>query len=143
MHTSTVTVVVLPWSPAAPLRLRESDLVIRTTRDTGPGGQHRNKTDSCVVITHIPTGLTAKASDRSQQRNRIVARQMIEARVAAHQAAQAAMAQSIARRSKHGSGMRGDKVRTYRLQDGTVTDHRTGRKRPWEPIQKGQIEDLW
>lgn len=82
VQTSTITVSVFELLPEAQYVLREQDLQVITTKDSGPGGQHRNKTESCVVIRHLPTGIEAKASDRCQHANRRAARAMLEARVA-------------------------------------------------------------
>lgn len=139
MQTSTVTVAVFRVNEAAPLRLAENDIETYTTRDSGPGGQHRNKTDSCVVMRHIPTGIEAKSATKSQHRNRTMARQMLEARVAAFYAEQARVTESDHRRRMVGSGMRGDKVRTYRVRDDVVTDHRSGRKARLADVKAGRL----
>ena len=78
VHTSTVTVALMPISEPKEYRLRDGDIEIFTTRDTGPGGQHRNKTESCVVMRHKPTGIQAKAATKSQHRNKVLARQVLD-----------------------------------------------------------------
>lgn len=110
--------------------------------DSGPGGQHRNKTESCVVMVHRPTGIAAKSAAKSQHRNRAMAREILEARVAAHAAKIAASEEASKRRSQVGSGMRGDKVRTYRQRDEVVTDHRSGKKARLPDILAGKLEAL-
>lgn len=124
------------------LVLRDNDIETFTTKDSGPGGQHRNKTESCVVMRHIPTGIEAKSAAKSQHRNRVLARQMLEARVMALFAGAAARNESDARKSMVGSGMRGDKIRTIRTRDDQVTDHRTGKKARLQDIQAGKLELL-
>lgn len=119
--------------------LRDQDIEWYTTRDSGPGGQHRNTTDSCVVMRHKPTGIEAKSAAKSQHRNRVMARQMLESRVAAHVAKLAADKTSSERRQMVGSGMRGDKVRTYRVRDDQVTDHRSGAKVRLQDVLEGRL----
>lgn len=143
MHTSTVTVAASEIHPETQWVLRNSEIEVFTTRDTGPGGQHRNKTESCVIMRHRPTGIEAKAAAKSQHANRRAAREMLEARVAAHFAAVGKAAGDAQRRAMVGSGMRGDKVRTYRQQDDLVTDHRTGRKCRLSPVLRGNLLLLW
>lgn len=100
---------------------------IQTTRGSGPGGQHRNKTDSCVVATHRPSGLTVRVDMRSQHQSRAMALQILAAKLADAAESGVRQAQASIRREQVGSGMRGDKIRTYRSQDDRVTDHRTNR----------------
>lgn len=123
--------------------LRDADIEVQTTRDSGPGGQHRNKTESCVVMTHRPTGIQAKSALKSQHQNRRLAREALEARVQAHYAEQAAQDASRRRQRLAGSGQRADKIRTYRVQDGRVIDHRRGRKAPLAAIRQGKLERVW
>jgi len=137
-----VTVAILdPISPSA-WRLQDADIEVRTTRDTGPGGQHRNKTESCVIVTHRPTGLQAKAASRCQHQNRREAREVLEARVFAHQASLLQDERDKCRKAQTGSGQRGDKVRTYRAQDDTVTDQRTNKRARLRDIVAGKLELL-
>lgn len=140
VHTSTVTVAVFEMKPASKFVLRDSDIEMRTTMDSGPGGQHRNKTESCVVMRHKPTGIEAKAASKSQHRNKQIAREMLEGRVAAYYASQIADREASRRRDMVGSGMRGDKVRTYRVRDDNATDHRSGRKARLSDVLAGRLE---
>lgn len=126
-HTSTITVAVLPEAPEDGLRIEPGDLEWRTCRGSGAGGQHRNKTESAVQVTHLPTGLSVRCeTERSQQRNRQTALALLRARLWADRSAAAAAARAGTRRAQVGSGMRGDKRRTVRCQDDAVTDHVLG-----------------
>lgn len=107
-------------------RLNESEVEIRTTRGSGPGGQHRNKTDSCVVATHTPTGTKVRVDMKSQHQSRTVALQILATKLAEGAAEKTQAKRDAKRKAQVGSGMRGDKIRTYREQDDRVTDHRTG-----------------
>lgn len=137
VHTSTVTVAVLDPERASRVELRPQDLEIQTVRGSGPGGQHRNKTESCVVVTHRPTGLSAKVDGRSQHLNKAAAIALLTARVAQAQTEASVSGRDQLRRSQVGSGMRGDKIRTYRQQDDLVTDHRLGRTWRFKDWMKG------
>ena len=131
VHTSTITVAVLPEPTEIEVRIAPGELEWSTCFGTGPGGQKRNKTESTVLLTHRPTGLQVRCeTSRSQQHNRVAALALLRARLWAreHERLHAARAQE--RRDQLGSGMRGDKRRTIRCQDGTVVDHVTGRR--WE-----------
>lgn len=128
VHSSTVTVAVLAEPVTRALVIPDGDLVWSTCRASGAGGQHLQKTDSAVQVTHLPTGLTVRCqSGRSQHQNREVALATLRARLAAAEAARCDDARAASRRAQIGSGQRGDKRRTVRCQDGTVVDHLTGR----------------
>jgi peptide chain release factor 1 len=128
VHTSTVTVAVLDASSAPKFKLNESELEITTTRGTGPGGQHRNTTDSCVIVRHLPTGITAKIDCRSQHQSRALALRILADRIEEEQRQQWDAKRAAKRKNQVGSGQRGDKIRTYREKDDRVVDHRTGQK---------------
>lgn len=124
MQTSTITVAVLPERSPTQVVINDGDLDWKFCRGSGAGGQHRNVTDSAVVLTHKPSGIVVRCeSERSQHSNKETALEVLRARLwdAAHnqESAQA----SSSRREQVGSGMRGDKRRTIRSQDGVVTDH--------------------
>jgi len=142
VHTSTVTVAAFEIKEQSKWSLKESDITIFTTKDSGPGGQHRNKTESCVVMRHEPTGIESKAAEKSQTQNRKTARELLEHRVEVFMANKAKMASDATRKEKVGSGMRGDKIRTYREQDDIVTDHRNSKKANLQRILRGDLELL-
>lgn len=116
------------------------DVIIEATKGTGPGGQHRNTTNSCIVAKHAPTGLSARADMRSQNDSRNMAIKVLSARVAQHYAQQSANRMAAFRRDMVGSGERGDKVRTYRDRDNLVIDHRTGCKTRLDRWLSGDIQ---
>jgi peptide chain release factor 1 len=129
VQTSTITVAVLSAPSDTELRLDPQDLEWRWSRGSGPGGQHRNKTESAVDLTHRPTGVTVHCeSERSRLQNQAIALATLRARIAEANASRAERERSDTRRAQVGSGMRGDKRRTIRYQDGTVVDHDTGRR---------------
>lgn len=141
VHTSTVTVAVLEGERPEVPALCEADIQVRITKGTGPGGQNRNKRETAVVLLHRPTGIEVKAeAERTQEANRRVALATLAERVAAHYAGQAQTAENRLRKDAVGSGMRGDKIRTYR-SDG-VTDHHTGKRVPLAAVEAGKLELL-
>lgn len=131
VHTSTVTVAVLPEPTDVQIRLDERDLDYRTCRASGAGGQKINKTDSAVQLTHKPTGLMVRVeTERSQHQNRATALALLRARLWEAKRDRETAARANDRRTQVGSGMRGDKRRTIAVQRGTVVDHVTGRSWP-------------
>ena len=142
-HTSTITVAVFPVIQESAYSLRDSDIAWEAILGTGPGGQARNKTANVIRATHVPTGITVRASEsRSQWSNRQDARRLLESKVASRRAAETHGKVSQDRRTQIGTGMRGDKIRTVRLQDGQVLDHRSGRKTSANRYLKGHVEDV-
>lgn len=127
MHTSTVTVAVMDPDARDAFGLDARELEIRTARGSGPGGQHRNKKDTCVTVTHVPTGESVRVDMRSQHQSRAKALALLRDRLAARERARTRELRAERRRAQVGSGMRGDKIRTYRQQDDLVTDHKSGR----------------
>lgn len=141
VHTSTVTVAVFEGhlEPQMNTAINPKDILERVTKGTGPGGQNRNKRETAIVLRHVPTGIEVKAeAERTQEGNRRVAMETLQARVSEHLANKAKNALDSQRKSMLGQGARGDKIRTYR-SDG-VTDHRTGKRAPLNSIEAGKLE---
>jgi peptide chain release factor 1 len=142
VHTSTVTVAIV--DPAEiKTTIREVDLRIEWYSGTGAGGQHRNKHQNSCRITHIPTGTVATAQCRSRENSLAEAMAAIEQRVC-NQVQTAFTAEvSANRRQQVGSGMRGDKIRTYRFQDDRVQDHITSKTASTKKVLQGHFDLLW
>lgn len=141
VHTSTVTVAVLPEPESSQVVLREDDLEFTACRGSGAGGQHRNVTASAVILKHVPSGISVRCEgERSQHQNRETATALLRARLWELKRTQLAKAREQDRRSQVGSGMRGDKRRTIRAQDGQVTDHVTGKTWRYKDYVRGNWE---
>ncbi len=126
IHTSACTVAALPEpDEAQAVQINPADLRIDTFRASGAGGQHINKTDSAVRVTHLPTGIVAECQDdRSQHRNKAKALQVLAARIQEAERAARAAQEAATRKGLIGSGDRSDRIRTYNFPQGRVTDHR-------------------
>ena len=145
IHTSACTVAILPEiDEVEQVDINPADLRIDTYRSSGAGGQHVNKTDSAVRITHIPTGIVVECQEeRSQHKNRSKAMALLKARLLAAEQEKQQSEQAQSRRLQVGSGDRSERIRTYNFPQGRVTDHRinlTLYKLP--QIMNGQLDEL-
>ena len=145
IHTSTATVLVDPEIDADDFEINPNDLEIDTMRASGAGGQHVNKTDSAVRVTHIPTGISVKCQDgRSQHENRATALMHIRAKVYSEMKQKEDAEKNAERKSKLGSGDRSEKIRTYNYPQNRVTDHRIGLTiQQLDRIMEGKLDDIF
>jgi peptide chain release factor 1 len=145
IHTSACTVAILPeLDEVEAIELNPADLRIDTFRASGAGGQHVNKTDSAIRITHIPSGLVVECQDeRSQHKNRSRAMSLLKSRLLANEREKQASQQAQSRKLQVGSGDRSERIRTYNFPQGRVTDHRINLTLyKLDDIMKGQIGEL-
>ena len=144
IHTSTVTVAVLPEADELDVALDEKDLEITVCRSGGPGGQGVNTTDSAVRIVHTPSGITVHCQDeRSQIKNKAKAKKILLARLYDQKNAEQEASRSAQRRSMVGSGERAEKIRTYNFPSNRVTDHRIGfTSHKLDRFILGEMDDL-
>ncbi len=144
IHTSTVTVAVLPEAEEVEVQVDPKDLRIDVFRSTGPGGQSVNTTDSAVRITHLPTGMVVSCQDeKSQHKNRAKAMKVLRARLLDLARAEKEAEISQARRQQVGTGDRSERIRTYNFPQGRVTDHRIGLTlHSLQRILEGELEEL-
>jgi peptide chain release factor 1 len=145
IHTSTVTVAVLPEAEEVDVRVEDKDLRIDTYRASGAGGQHVNKTDSAVRITHLPTGIVvAMQEEKSQHKNRAKAMKVLRARIFDAQRQSLDSARAADRRSQVGTGDRSERIRTYNFPQGRVTDHRIGLTlHKVDRVMMGEFDDVF
>lgn len=144
IHTSTATVAVLVEPEAVDLSIEPKDLKIETYRSSGPGGQHMQKTDSAVRITHIPSGLVVACQDeRSQGKNKTKAMRILGARLLDMKQQEEAKKISQERKAQVGSGDRSEKIRTYNYPDRRITDHRINfTVHQLEAVLDGDLDEL-
>ena len=127
IHTSTVTVAVLPEAQEVDIEINEADLQIDTFRSSGAGGQHINKTDSAIRVTHLPTGTVVECQDeRSQHKNKEKALKILRSRILEAEREKQSAAIAGERKAQVGTGDRSERIRTYNYPQGRVTDHRIG-----------------
>ena len=145
IHTSAVTVAILPeLDEIEKVEINPADLRIDTYRASGAGGQHVNKTDSAIRITHLPSGIVVECQDeRSQHKNRSRAMSLLAARLLAAEQAKQLAAQAQSRKLQVGSGDRSERIRTYNFPQGRVTDHRINLTLyRLDDIMQGRIDEL-
>jgi peptide chain release factor 1 len=144
VHTSTVTVAVLPEAEEVDVELKAEDLRIEVCRAGGAGGQHVNRTESAVQIFHLPTGLYVRCEDgRSQIKNKEMALQILRSKLYERKMREQQEAYSSHRRSLIGSGDRSEKIRTYNFPQSRVTDHRIGfTSHNLTALMEGDLEEV-
>ena len=144
IHTSAATVAVLPEAEDVDVEIDAKDLQIDTYRSSGAGGQHVNKTESAIRITHLPTGLVVECQDeRSQYKNKDKAMKVLRSRLYELERAKRDAAEAAQRRSQVGSGDRSERIRTYNFPQGRVTDHRIGLTLyKIDAVMDGQLDEI-
>lgn len=143
VHTSTITVAVLEEPGPGTVRIDHKDLDETFTRGSGAGGQHRNKNSTAVRLHHRPSGIRVRVDGgRSQHRNRETALAILTARLASARQEKHIGRANAARQRQVGTGRRGDKIRTVRVQAGEVVDHRRGKRVTFKRYRRGDFGEL-
>ena len=143
VQTSTITIAVLPEPKECEININKSDIEESFTKGSGPGGQHRNKTDSAVILRHLPTGIVIRVENgKSQYINRQNALLILATKLEEDNRKKEAKERSSKRKKQVGSGMRGDKIRTIQVKNNIVVDHRTGKRTTWKKYSRGDFDDL-
>lgn len=144
IHTSTVTVAVLPEAEEVDVEINESDLRIDVYRASGAGGQHVNKTESAVRITHVPSGVVvAMQEERSQHKNRAKAMKILRSRLYEVQRSREAAVRAADRKGQVGTGDRSERIRTYNFPQGRVSDHRIGLTlHSIDRVMQGELDEI-
>lgn len=143
VHTSTVTVAIIDPAEKPKIEWNDRDFKIEWYSGTGCGGQHKNKHQNSARITHVPTGTISTAQTRSRQNSLELARESILKKLNENAVSEHSSAQAQIKKEQVGSGMRGDKVRTFMEQHGTVKDHRTEKSASFSKIMSGNFDLLW
>ena len=144
VHTSAATVAVLPEVEEVDVEINTKDLRIDTYRAQGAGGQHVNKTDSAVRITHLPSGIVAQCQDeKSQHKNRTKAMKLLRSRLYDLERSEKDRERAAERKSQVGSGDRSERIRTYNFPQGRVTDHRVNLTiHKLDKVMEGELEEI-
>ncbi len=144
IHTSTVTVAVMPEAEEVDIEIDPTQLRIDVMRASGPGGQSVNTTDSAVRITHVPTGVVVQCQDeKSQHKNKAKAMTVLRSRLLEHEQQKAADERASARRAQVGTGERAEKIRTYNFPQSRITDHRAGvTVHKLDAVMEGALDEL-
>jgi len=142
VQTSTITVVILEDLKPHQITLKDSELEWSICRSGGSGGQGVNKTNTAVQVKHKPTGLTVRVESRSQHQNKQDALAILQGKLNRDAKERAYQERASERKQQAGTGMRGDKIRTIRVQDGIVSDHQLDKKISYRDYVKGKWDDL-
>lgn len=143
VHTSTVTVAVIDNDQSFDYDINEKDLKIEWYSGSGAGGQHRNKHQNSCRLTHLPSGVMVTSQTRSRQNSYKEALNELKRRLISSHSYKVKKNIDIDRKLQVGSGMRGDKIRTYRFMDDIVTDHQSSKRAKTSQVMKGRIDLLW
>lgn len=143
VHTSSVTVAVIPEGQSKTRIFSDNEFRVEWFSGTGKGGQHRNKKQNSCRVIHIPTGLVETRQGRVRESNYKDAKKSLEQKIQENYENKVNCAVAQNRKQQVGSGMRGDKIRTYRFRDNIVSDHVSGKKASCNKVMKGKFELLW